>query len=182
MIFIPLPTPSRSKYLVIFPSDLTLCLFFFFLTHQVQFLLPVHSLMCGLPLECEQHTPGAALLKTTNFSLFARNYQSPLPPQLGVGGISCPPPISRLGFGSAWACMGHVHAVLSTGTLYVQLFSYVLRTFFPCIHLGIFAWSSVSVYFHYWDSLGLEAVLGLLETLCLIFLMYAANFKWLFNV
>lgn len=50
------------------------------------------------------------------------------------GGISGPTPLSMLGFGTAWACTGLVHAIITSGSSHLQLLCFAQKTLLPHSH------------------------------------------------
>lgn len=133
--------------------------------------------MCGLPLNCDQHTR-ATFLKTSLCQKLASvpssspaRDENPWPPYS---------PCFDLGwFELAGMCMLSHPLRLRMCSCRLECWGHYFLVFVQ----GFLFWSSVSVYFYYWDCLSLEIFLGLSEAFSLIFLAYAVIFKsWLFNV
>lgn len=133
--------------------------------------------MCGLPLNCDQHTR-ATFLKTSLCQKLASvpnsspaRDENPWPPYS---------PCFDLGwFELAGMCMLSRPLRLRMCSCGLECWGHYFLVFVQ----GFLFWSFVSVYFYYWDCLSLEIFLGLSEAFSLIFLAYAVIFKsWLFNV
>lgn len=143
------------------------------LTHQVQLLLPIHTWMCGLPLNCDQHTRATCLKTSLCQKLASVANSAP-----ASDGNPWPPGLSEC-FDLGWFELAWGLCTLSQ-PLQLRMCSCGLVSwgrYFLVFVQGFLFWSSVSIYFYYWDCLSLEIFLGLLEAFFLIFLLYAVIFK-----